>query len=264
MLPYGRVEFQCLKERNKMKKTIFAVFGVMMLGCLLYAQRPYYPWVERVCIYDYPRQIKVALHQDLWLLYDYPYCTLHMAWQGGSRGGVMRNANYVLDRWSAGPHTATEFDPEGQVYFNNDDIDHYYPSYSVAEEIETYYTTDGWNKYPTDYRPWKVRNNGQEVTVRIKYKGYFIKVGGEDRFQLNFSLVLPDGKEIGVTEVPEHTGSGAGLSRTVTITGIPAGHEVRMHLRNGGSVWQVSGQGQLQGEEMIQNQDGASTVSASW
>lgn len=252
-----------------MKKMVIAVFTTLMLGGMLYAQRPYQPWVERVCIFDYPRQIKVALHQNLWLLYDYPYCTLHIAWQGGSRGGVLRNADYIVgDRngvnWDRGPHTATEFDLEGEIYFNNNEIDHYYPSYSVASEITAYYDYPGLDKYPTDYRPWRVRANGQNLEVEVKYKGYFVKVGGEDKFLLNFSLVLPDGREIGVTEVPEYTGSGAGLTRAITLTGIPAGHEVRMHLKGGGTVWQVSGQGSLTGDELIQNQDGVSTVNASW
>lgn len=244
-------------------KTIITSMAIMLLAGGLPAQRPYQPFVERVCFFDYPRQIKVALHQDLWVGYDYPYCALHYAWKGGSTGGSLSNADYIVGRWQKGPHTKTQFNPDGKMYFENKDIDHYYPSYSTQEEIKNYYTQDGWNKYPTNYRPWRVRQNGQAVEVKVKYLGYLVKIDGKDRFRLNFNLILPGGKAIAMTEEPEYVGGGGvGLLRKITMTGIPEGAEVRLHCPGGN--WKASGKGVMQGDEMVQTQDGESALQVQW
>ncbi len=240
------------------------IFVILLICSSCFAQsRPFQPFVYRGNVDVRPRQIMVALHQDLWLMYDYPYCTLYMAWKGGSQGFTLIKPGYFVSQWSAGTQTPTEFKVSGQVYFKQENIDQFYPSWSTPAEIENYYGF--WSDYPTGYRAWRVNKGGQNIEVKVKYKGYFTRVGGKDVFKLNFSLELPDATEIGITEVPEYVpGSGVGLSRTINITGIPTGHEVRLHLKGGSAVWKVSGGASLQGDEMIQGSDGECTILGAW
>ncbi|MBF0431867.1 MAG: hypothetical protein HQK83_11345 [Fibrobacteria bacterium] len=235
----------------------------LLLVTAVFSARPHDPWVSQVSIKERTRQLYVALHSDLWIMYDLPYCVFYLAWKGGADGGTLTNADYIKSDFKATPHTSTQFNPGGTTYFKQDNIDQYYPSGAVAKEIPNYYSS--WSNYPTNYRAWKVKNGTQAVEVKLKYKGYFTKVNGQQAFKLKFSLVLPDNREIEITEEPEYvSGTGVGLSRKITIAGIPSGYSVMLHTKGGTGTWTATGVGSITGDDMTQTSDGVTTLSATW
>ncbi|MBF0431869.1 MAG: hypothetical protein HQK83_11355 [Fibrobacteria bacterium] len=232
----------------------FILVFLILVGSV-FSQRPIEPWVAQVSIKERARQLAVALHNDLWVMYDLPWCAFYLAWKGGATGGAL-----IEDESSQDPHTNTQFNPSGTQYFKQDFIDQFYASTAKEPAITNYYNG---SIYPTNYRAWKVEQGETKIDAQLKYKGYF--VNEQVSFKLNFSLILPGGQEISITEEPEYVSGGqAGLTRKITISGIPSGYKVLLHIKGGSSTWSATGKGALSGDDMIQSEDGVTTLSASW
>ncbi len=233
--------------------------GILLLALIgnVLAQRPHTPFVERVVTPERSRQLKVALNQKLWILYDLPQCQLYQAWSGGTAGGTLITADYTFfDQAAHFPHW---FNAEGTQYFK-EDVGEYFASWTKPADIDTYYTK--WPIQPRNYKAWVVFSGSQTTASETRFKGY--SVNG-DAFKLNFTLMLTDGGEITISEVPEYAASGTktSLVRKLTFTGIPAGYSARLNLPVGGN-WVVTGSGSKQGSVLVQTSDGESTLTGSW
>lgn len=118
-------------------------------------------------------------------------------------------------------------------------------------------------------RPWEVRGPGGKVEAAVRFEG--ISARG-DLAALEWSLRLPGGRIIRVTEVPmfdDHYGD-EGLFRNFTVTGIPPGHSLRLDLEGRGmaETWGGGGDGGMVVEEgrraMVQEADGQTPLKVTW
>jgi hypothetical protein len=238
-----------------MKKTI-GLLTVLLTGAA-FATRPHQPFVEKVVTAERSRQLKVALHEDLWILYDLPQAQLYQAWQGGANGGKLdsayKGAGGVF--FDPVPHFAHWFVSAGKNYFR-ESVGEYFASWTKPQDIITYYKS--WKKQPLDYHAWTVTENGKDMGARTQPLGYLFR--GDD-FRLDFALVLPDGRRITVAETPEYAleGGKTTLVRSFVFTGIPSGCAVSLKLA--GSGWSGAG---VQGTSFVKTTDGSAVLKASW
>lgn len=235
-----------------------ALIGLMgMQGSAAWAARPYEPFVEKAVTAERSRQLKVALHADLWVMYDMPTAELYLAWKGGAKGGVLEDAVYWYGaNYGHFPHW---FKTSGVEYFR-ESVGEFFSDWAPAADIPLYYTK--WPKQPLNYKNWSVTSGGADVFAHVANHGYFVK---GDVFKFHNGLKLKGGGEIDVMEIPDYDGAGGktNLVRKITFTGIPAGAEVRLALPKGGN-WTVSGKGTLQGSALVQTADGESIVTGTW
>lgn len=234
----------------RMKRTLMLVLAAAGLAM---SQRPTSLFVERVVTPDRSRQLKVALHQNLWVLYDLPQCQLYQAWAGGVTGGSLQEADFGwFDQNAHFPHW---FTAEGTNHFK-EGVGEYFASWTKPADIDLYYTK--WKAQPRNYKAWSVSNGSAAVAARTRYRGYALK-GSEVR--INFGLILADGREISVAEIPEYSNAGGktGISRRFVFAGIPAGHSVSLKLPATG--W--SGPG-VAGGSFTVTANGETTLTGSW
>jgi hypothetical protein len=226
-------------------------------GAAAFAARPHTPFVEKVVTPERSRQLKVALHPKLWVLYDLPQAQLYQAWQGGADGGILDSARQGPTGvfFDPVPHFAHWFITKGENYFK-ESVGEYFSSWTKPADIATYYKS--WKKQPLDYHAWTVTENGRDAKAVTQPLGYVFK---GDLFRLDFALALPDGRRILVTETPEYADEGGKttLVRKLAFTGMPAGCAAALKLA--GTGW--TGQG-VQGNLFTQSSDGESTFKASW
>lgn len=246
------------------RRSMLPALLLLIAGSTAWSQtRPHNPWVERFITAERSRQLSVALHQDLWVMYDLPAGALYMAWRGGAAGGALRSAGPDVSPgywFNGGPHFPHIYVPAGTAYFK-DAVGEYFSSWTKPADITTYYTK--WPAQPRNYQAWSVYNGAQQVAAKVRYRG-FSTLG--NKLVLRLSLALPDGKEIAVTDSPEYSAASSrtNLVRTLTFGGIPAGHEVRLNRLIGGTAaWSATG-GTVQGTSLIQAADGQTTLTGSW
>jgi hypothetical protein len=239
-----------------MKRFGLMIGLVAVLGGAVFAQRPHDPFVEKVITPERSRQLKVALNDKLWIMYDMPTAELYMAWSGGSEGGTLKNATYWYGNQTHFPHW---FYTSGTQYFK-ESVGEFFSPWAPAKDIDLYYTK--WPKQPRNYKNWTVTSGGSDVFDYVANHGYFVQ---GSTFKFHNGLKLKGGGEIDVMEVPDYDGSGnkTNLVRKITFTGVPAGATVKLALPSGGN-WTVSGKGTLQGGALVQDGDGESTVTGSW
>ncbi len=235
---------------------LFGLYLSFQCG-IVFAARPYSPFVERVVTQERSRQLKVALHEKLWVLYDLPQCQLYQAWPGGTSGGILENAHYTF--FDQAPHFPHWFVASGNPYFK-DSVGEYFASWTKPADIVTYYTK--WPQQPRNYKAWTVQNGGATVESQTRFKGYFVN---GDVFKIGFALILGDGREIGVLETPEYIAVGlkTTLVRKLVFTGLPAGFSASLSLPAGGN-WAVTGTGSLLGKNLLQAVNGESILTGSW
>ena len=232
-------------------------FACLITGLPALAARPHDPFVEKVITPDRSRQLKVALDFKLWVLYDLPQCQLYQAWAGGDKGGSLQMADFGwFDQSAHFPHW---FTIEGAQYFK-EDVGEYFSSWTKPTDIDNYYKK--WKKQPRDYKAWTVAKGATALDAKVAYRGYMVK---GDAFRLDFSLLLPDGSNIAVTEVPEYTAAGGkvNLARKLNFTGIPGGCAVSLKLPAGGN-WTASGKGAIVPGLLTQSADGETTLNGAW
>ncbi len=230
---------------------------VLALTAVTWAARPHDPFVEKVITPDRSRQLKVALDAKLWVLYDLPQGQLYQAWAGGTQGGTLEMADFGwFDQSAHFPHW---FTAAGTQYFK-EDVGEYFASWTKPADIDTYYTK--WKKQPRGYKAWTVAKGAAAVDAKPVYLGYALK---GDALRLDFSLVLPDGGNISVTETPEYSAAGGkvNLVRKLSLAGIPSGHSVSLKLPAGGN-WTVLGKGAIAASVLTQSADGESTLTGTW
>jgi hypothetical protein len=239
-----------------MKKFRLLLLMVAALCGSVMAARPYKPFVEKEVTPERSRQLKVALNEKLWIMYDMPTAELYMAWAGGTSGGTLKNAAYWYGNQTHFPHW---FYPTGNQYFK-EAVGEFFSDWAKPSDIDLYYKH--WPKQPLNYKNWTVTAGGSDVFAHVANHGYFLQ--GEV-FKFHNGLVLKSGAEIDVTEIPEYDGAGGktNLVRKIAFTGIPAGGSVKLALPTGGN-WTVSGKGKLEGGALVQDADGESTVTGSW
>jgi hypothetical protein len=221
------------------------------------AARPHDPFVEKVITQDRSRQLKVALDAKLWVLYDLPQCQLYQAWAGGTKGGSLQLAAFTW--FDQNPHFPDWFVSEGPQYFK-EDVGEYFASWTKLADIDTYYKK--WAARPRDYQAWTVLKGTAAVDAKVRYRGYAVQ---GDLFRLEFSLALPDGGSISVTETPEYGSAGGkiNLVRKLALAGIPAGCAVRLKLPAGGN-WTAAGKGAIAAGLLSQSADGETTLTGAW
>lgn len=229
--------------------------ATLLLGACaaLAQQRPVGLFVERVVTPDRSRQLKVALHADLWVMYDLPQCQLYQAWAGGTKGGTLKMAEFGWFAQNA--HFPHWFTTEGTNYFK-EPVGEYFSSWTKPADIDLHYTK--WKQQPRDYRAWNVTNGGAAVAAKTRYRGYTVK-GSE--FKLAFGLILPDGKEIAVTETPDYANAGGkvNLVRKFAVSGLPAGHSISLKLA--GTGWTGAG---VSGGTFTIAANGEATLTGAW
>lgn len=241
-------------------------------GVNVHAQtRPHSPFVERVTTTERSRQLKVALNTNLWIMYDLPQCQLYTAWAGGSAGGTLvepfESATGVP--FFHRPHYKSWFVPDPAKTYFKEAVGEYFASWTKPEWIDTYYTKvvvdkdfakNGlkWKQQPRDYHAWTVKNGGADAGAKTLFRSY--KVNGS-AFELDFSLILPDKREISVTEVPDYANAGGktNLVRKFNFKGIPAGYTVALKLP--GSGWSGTG---VNGSAFTVSADGDATLTGAW
>ena len=230
--------------------------------------RPNALWFNKVITPQRSRQLYVALNANMWLFYDLPQGVLYQAWNGGTTGGSLQNANATVSPgyWFAGgPHFPHIYVTSGTNYFK-DSVGEYFASYTKPADITTYYTR--WPRQPLNYKAWTVRDgSGADVGATIRYRGYTVP---GNVFTLKFSLILPaSAGEIIVTESPEYSNlpSGNHIVRTLNFSGIPTGYSVRLEHLGGtnASAWSVtSGSAAVAGSVMNQTANGQTVLNGSF
>jgi hypothetical protein len=250
---------------------IHSAFAIaLLLGASVYAQRPHNPFVERVTTSERSRQLKVALNANLWVMYDLPQCQLYTAWAGGANGGSLvepfESATGVP--FFHRPHYKSWFVPAGTSYFK-EAVGEYFASWTKPEWIDTYYSKVvvdkdfahnnlKWKQQPRNYHAWTVTNSGTNVNAETRFRAYRVK---GNTMELDFGLILPDKREIAVTEVPDYAAAGGktSLVRKFNFTGIPAGYSVALKLP--GSGWSGTG---VNGGTFTVAADGDVTLTGAW
>lgn len=227
---------------------------VLLLAGSAFAQtRPVSLFVERVVTPDRSRQLKVALAGEMWVMYDLPQCQLYQAWNGGTKGGSLKMADFGWFNQNA--HFPHWFTTEGTNYFK-EPVGEYFASWTKPADIDLYYTK--WKQQPRNYKAWTVMSGGAAVNARTRYRGFTVN---GTVFKLNFGLILPDGKEISVVEVPEYQNAGGkpGLTRKFTVSGLPAGHSLSLKLPSAG--WTGAG---VAGGSFTISANGDATLTGAW
>ena len=173
----------------KLITKITAVFAILLLwqcasDTAPTIERPHNPWVFRSVLDEQPRMITLALHDNVWAGYSTQNAALYKVWSGSVN----------LD---------------GAVY-------------TTAHGPQPMSMGDAWfvNEHET---PWQVSRGGNEVEVKVQYKGHQIKNG---QAILKYELSLADGSKIQITEQPEATILETGLvgfERIFTTTNVPDG-----------------------------------------
>lgn len=123
--------------------------------------RAHDPWVFRSVLDQVPRVITIALDSNAWVSYFTDKASMYKVWNGG-----------------------VSF--EGAVY-----------DYAHGPQPSSYGYSYSINKYE---KPWSIRNNGEEISVDIDYKGHRFENG---RVYINYDLLATDGGVIHVSESPE-------------------------------------------------------------
>lgn len=229
-----------------------AILLALLAAAGAQAQRPVSLFVERVFTPDRSRQLKVALHANLWVLYDQPQCQLYQAWAGGTKGGSLQQANFGW--FNQGAHFPHWYTTEGTNYFK-EAVGEYFASWTKPSDIDTYYTK--WKQQPRNYQAWTAASGGQAVAVKTRYRGYTVK---GPAFTFQFSLKLPAG-EVSVVETPDYGNAGGktNLIRKFAVSGLPAGHTISLKLPGAG--W--SGPG-VSGSTFTISANGESTLTGAW
>ena len=230
--------------------------SLALLALPALAARPHNPFVEKVTTAERSRQLKVALANDLWVLYDMPTAELYCAWKGGADGGTLKDAVYWYGQNGHFPHW---FYTAGTEYFR-ESVGEFFSPWAPAADIPLYYTK--WPKQPTNYKNWTVTSGGADQFAYVANHGYFVN---GDAFVFHNGLKLKNGSEIDVRETPEYDGAGGKtrLVRKFAFAGMPAGASVTLALPKGGN-WAVTGKGSLQNGALVQEGDGESTVTGTW
>jgi len=243
--------------------------------------RPNAVWFNKVIGMDRSRQLYVALHDSMWVMYDLPQAVLFQAWKGGATGGAFITGNIAAatpQYWffTSAPQFPHVYRPSGATVFK-DSVAEFFASYTNPAHVNTttYYTTGKWPKQPIlpkwggTYRSWSVRNgSGQTLNTEVRHRAYFVTTGNV--ITLKYALILPDNAgEITVTESPEYSNqpSGHRLVRTFTFTGVPANHQVRLERLGGANpaAWSVtSGQATIAEAAMVQTSNGQTVLTGSF
>jgi hypothetical protein len=261
---------------------------VMAAGLLLATHaaaqvaRPNALWFNKVISLERSRQLYVALHSNMWVMYDLPQAVLFQAWQGGTAGGSFPGgapANITPQYWfwNGTPQFAHVWRPTGTSYFK-DSVAEYFASYTPPSHVNTttYYAAGKWPRQPIlpkwggTYRSWSVRNgSGQVLEAEVRHRAYLVN-NATNVITLKFGLILPNnGGEITVMESPEYSNlpSGNHLVRTFTFSNIPAGYQVRLEKLGGNnpSAWSVtSGSASIIGTAMVQTANGQTVLDGSF
>lgn len=228
--------------------------AVLLLAGSAFAQtRPVNLFVERAVTPDRSRQLRVALNAEMWIMYDLPQCQLYQAWNGGTKGGSLTMADFGWFNQNA--HFPHWYTTEGTNYFK-EAVGEYFSSWTKPADIDLHYTK--WKQQPRNYKAWTVSNGGAAVNARTRYRGFTVN---GPVFKLNFGLILPDGKEISVVEVPEYQNAGGkpGLTRKFTVSGLPAGHSISLKLPSAG--WTGTG---VNGGSFTIPANGDATLTGAW
>ncbi|MEM1119075.1 MAG: PA14 domain-containing protein, partial [Bacteroidota bacterium] len=145
-------------------------------------ERPHSPWVFRSVLDDQPRMITLALNEKVWAAYSTQTAALYKVWSG-------------------------DVNLDGAVY-------------TTVHGPQPQSIGDAWfvNQFE---QPWQVSKNGNELPIKVQYKGHQIK---NEEAILSYELTLPDNQKIQVTEQPTATFSESGLagfSRVFTTANVP-------------------------------------------
>lgn len=176
-------------------------------------KRPVAPWVFRSDLDQRPNILTLALNEAMWVAYDPATCGLYRAWKGN-----------ILFR--------------GLAY---------------SEELEKFPETDGFAMFEdlTHENPWRVVQNGKEITPEIRFGGYAIQ---DDKATIYYSLILPDKSSIQIEEYPEYypdkkTDNLMDLKRVFKSSPLPEGTTVLLNL----SFESLVGKGDLKTDGKIVN-----------
>jgi len=244
----------------------------LFLSCPLFSARPSDPWIFRAVMMEKPRMIMMAFHDNFSTVYEAGNCGLYMVWEGGMQDG---NATY----------THQTYGNRGATYWPQGDILHQQSEQSQISEEPLSFTTDP--RHPDrSFGPqaippvevWAVLNGNTVVEGSLDYRGYALSNNYETA-TLRYRITLSGQQQINIQEVPEYApqGSDPGMTRVFTVSGLPAGHTVRLKLtgstitkRGGGSVqetWTVQGVGtitQQNGDSYFQSGNGETTLTGTW
>ena len=153
-------------------------------------ERPREAWVLRSVLDLKPRMLSIALNEKLWVAYNTQTAGFYKAWMGGI------NFDGPVYTSAHGPQPTTK----GIAYLQE-----------------------------PDNIPWKVIQNGTEITPEINYKGHAVQNG---QVTLKYELSY-QGKRIKLEEKPEFfslAGVQAGLERNFTTFGVPAGTQIVLSM----------------------------------
>lgn len=128
------------------------------------AKRTMDPWAFRSVLDKKPRMLTLAFDSVNFAAYDLDKGELYKVWNGGVT-------------------------KEGTVFTNKKNIQPTSWGLPYFEEGKL-------------FNQWKVKKNGEPVSVEVEYKGYVIL---NEQITLNFKLVLPNGDAVFVDEQPEFT-----------------------------------------------------------
>ena len=152
--------------------------------------RPHSPWVFRSVLDSIPRMVTAALHDELYVAYNTQTGGIYKAWKGG-----------------------VNFD--GAVY-------------TTAHGPQPSSLGDSWLMGIAG-SPWKVVDNGTEVSPKMQYRGHRFENG---QVTFNYELILPNGDIINIAEQPEYITDQhgrTGFERTFTTSNVPNGTQVVLH-----------------------------------
>lgn len=207
------------------------------------AARPHDPFILRAVLMNKPRMVLIALEAGLSVAYDASNCGLYQAWRGGVQDG-----NLTYNHQKGGNHGATYY-PQGRIVFKQG------PAAELSE------------MFPPDTRPnrisppneaaaavWSVTRDGAAVPARVDYRGYDVD-NAKETAVLRYSVHLPSGSPIQITEAPEFSGNPAALdlTRDFAVTGLAAGTRLAL-LLTGNPIRKSDGQ--LLAEEWTASGDG--------
>jgi len=254
------------------KTALLCLFGLQAL----YSQRPSDPWIFRGVMKEKPRMIFMDLHANLAVAYEAPNCGLYSVWRGGMMDG---NAIYTLQR---GGNLGATIWPMSSILHHHDE------ELSQISEVPLDLFTDprssgGRPKMSVPNNPpakvWEIRNGNTVVEDSIDYRGYSLSGNNPETATLRYRFTLPGGEYVHITEVPEYAaqGSDPGMTRVFTVSGLPAGHTVRLRLTGttvikeaGGSVqetWTATGDGSVSqsgGAYYFASGNGTTTLTGAW
>ena len=160
--------------------------GPAALPAATAVDRPREAWVVRSVLDLKPRMLSVALQEQLWVAYNTQTAALYKAWTGGI------NFDGPVYTSAHGPQPTTK----GVTYMQE-----------------------------PDGIPWRIRQNGRDITPEINYQGHVLR---NNQVMVRYELVF-GANRIKIEERPEFVTAGGGqvgFQRLFSASGIPAGVQV--------------------------------------